>query len=522
VHRTTEAQTFGDVVVTPHDLSTQAAMEILYAGGNAVDAAIAANATLGVCEPQTCGVGGDLFALVFAPGSPEPFALNASGRAGAGADPDLIRRSGTGAIPWNHALTATVPGCVDGWEALSTQFGSLPLSQTLAPAIRLAEDGFPASTELANALGRRDAAFRTQSSSRAFYENGEPRRGTRIRRADLAKTLRGIAEGGRAAFYEGSPGEAIAEATGNLIIAADLIRSQADWIDPLPLEVFGRTAWTIPPNTQGYLTLATAWIFEHLDPPSDPQDPAYVHALIEAYRSLAWERDHLVADPDFAPLDPAELVSTRRLADRSGQITERAGKWPAESASPGGTTYLCAVDRNGLGISLIQSNFMGIGSGIAAGDQGFFLHNRGAGFSVEEGHPNEIAPGKRPLHTLAPTLWTREGSLDLVLGTRGGHQQPQLLAQVAAHLFAAGDGPGAAQARCRWTTSSLSGASSIRVESRMPESICNDLVRRGHDIEITQPLEGGWGPISMISVGGDGLRIGAPDPRVDTTTVAVR
>lgn len=520
--RTTEAQTFGDVVVTSHDLSTQAAMTILNEGGNAVDAALAANATLGVCEPQTCGVGGDLFALVYLPGSQKPIALNASGRAGAGADPDLIGRSGPGAIPWNHPLTATVPGCVDGWEALSARFGSLPLSQTLAPAIRLAEDGFPASTELANALAGRDAAFRTQPSSRAFFASGEPRRGTRIRRPDLAKTLLGISQGGRAAFYEGAPGKAITEATGNLIVATDLARSQSDWVDPLALEVFGLTAWTIPPNTQGYLTLAAAWIFEHLDPPSDPHDPGYLHAMIEAYRSLAWERDDLVADPDFAPLDPAELVSTKRLAERSEQITGRAGTWPAESEPPGGTTYLCALDRNGLGISLIQSNFMGLGSGIAAGNQGFFLHNRGAGFSVEEGHPNELAPGKRPLHTLSPTLWTREGSLDLLLGTRGGHQQPQLLAQVAAHLFRAGDRPGTAQSRPRWTTTSLSGVSSIRMESEMPEALRNDLERRGHSIEIAQPLEGGWGPISMISIRDDGLRIGAPDPRVDTTAVAVR
>ena len=161
--RTTEAQTFGDVVVTSHDLSTQAAMTILNEGGNAVDAALAANATLGVCEPQTCGVGGDLFALVYLPGSQKPIALNASGRAGAGADPDLIGRSGPGAIPWNHPLTATVPGCVDGWEALSARFGSLPLSQTLAPAIRLAEDGFPASTELANALAGRPAKSTAQA-----------------------------------------------------------------------------------------------------------------------------------------------------------------------------------------------------------------------------------------------------------------------------------------------------------------------------------------------------------------------
>jgi gamma-glutamyltranspeptidase/glutathione hydrolase len=175
-----------------------------------------------------------------------------------------------------------------------------------------------------------------------------------------------------------------------------------------------------------------------------------------------------------------------------------------------------------LGISLIQSNFEGIGSGIAAGDQGFFLHNRGAGFNVTEGHPNELGPGKRPLHTLSPSLWTRDGQLELILGTRGGHQQPQLLAQVAAHLFRAGDGPGTAQNRPRWTTEELSGSPRLKVESTMPAPVVQDLRDRGHEVEIAGNLEGGWGPVSVITVDETGLRTGAPDPRVNTTAVAVR
>lgn len=522
MHRATEAQTFGDVVVTAHSLGTQAAMEILSAGGNAVDAAIAANAVLGVCEPHTCGIGGDLFALILEPGSAGPLALNASGRAGSGADPDIIRRDGGTEIPWDHPLTATIPGCVDGWESLSGRFGSMPLAAVLAPAISLAENGFPASTELASALRRKETSFREQPSARSLYEGGEPERGRRIRRRDLGRTLTSIANGGRSAFYSGSPGRAITAATGSLITAHDLETSQADWVEPLALEVFGRTAWTIPPNSQGYLTLAGAWIFEHLDPPRDPLEPGYFHALIEAYRSIAWERDDLVADPDFAPLLPPALVSSDRLRARSRLITDRAVSWPTETMPPGGTTYLCVLDRNGLGVSLIQSNFMGIGNGIAAGDQGFFLHNRGAGFNVEPGHPNELRPGKRPLHTLSPSMWTKDGALDLILGTRGGHLQPQLLAQVAAHLFHAGDAPGAAQARPRWTTAQLSGSSKIRVEARMAESVCEDLVRRGHDVEVASDMEGGWGPVSVIAVDSDGLRTGAPDPRVDTASVGVR
>ena len=520
--RTTEAQTFGDVVVTSHDLSTQAAMEILSTGGNAVDAAIAANAMLGVCEPHTCGVGGDLFALVWEPGAKAPTGLNASGRAGSGADPQIIRASGGTRIPSNHPLTATVPGCIDGWEALLDRYGSMPLGTVLAPAIRRAESGFAASSELAAALNRRPPEFRRQASAAAFYSEGEPRRGQRFTRTDLAHTLRAVAQGGRSAFYEGSPGAAISTATGNLITPDDLKVRQADWINPLSVEVFGRTGWTIPPNSQGYLTLATSWIFDELDPPEDPNDPRYTHALIEAYRSVAWERDQLLSDPDFAPLPGSELVESRRLGKRARQITERAGVWPAVDPRPGGTTYLCALDRTGLGISLIQSNFEGIGSGIAAGDQGFFLHNRGAGFNVAEGHPNELGPGKRPLHTLSPSLWTRDGQLELILGTRGGHRQPQLLAQIAAHLFKAGDGPGTAQNRPRWTTEELSGSPRLKVESTMPVPVVQDLRERGHEIEIAGNLERGWGPVSIITVDETGLRTGAPDPRVDTTAVAVR
>jgi gamma-glutamyltranspeptidase/glutathione hydrolase len=521
VESSTSAQTFGDVVVTAHHLGTQAALEILSMGGNAVDAAIAANATLGVCEPHTCGIGGDLFALVYEPGSSGPTALNASGRAGSGADPDTLRSTGETEIPWDHPLTATVPGCVDGWTSLTERYGSMPLSEALAPARRLAEGGFPASTDLAAALRRRPAAFRAQPSATGLYPRAEPQRGDRIRRADLARTLDAIGDGGRRAFYEGPPGLAISEATGSNITPEDLRRGQAEWIEPLALDLFGRTAWTIPPNTQGYLTLATAWIFEHLDPPDDPEDPRYVHSLIEAYRSLAWERDDLVADPDFTTRSPSDLVSTRALAARARLISDRARSWPSETIPPGGTTYLCVLDRRGLGISLIQSNFMGIGNGIAAGDQGFFLHNRGAGFNLIPGHPNELAPGKRPLHTLSPSIWTADGELDLILGTRGGHKQPQILAQVAAHLFVSGDEPGVAQARPRWTTADLSGSSRIEVEARIPTETVTELRRRGHDIAVAGPLEGGWGPVSMITVRTDGLRTGAPDPRVDTTSVGV-
>ncbi len=517
-----EAQTFDDVVVTAHSLATQAGLDILAAGGNAVDAAIAANAVLGVCEPHTCGIGGDLFALIWKPGMQTPAALNASGRAGSGSDPATLRSAGVETIPWDHPLTVTVPGCVDGWLALAGDYGSMPIARVLSPAIEIAEKGFPTSTELAGALRRRDRSFRRQPSARTFYEDGEPRRGTRIIRRDLARTLRQISEGGRQAFYEGAPGAAISSATGSIITAGDLRRQQSEWIEPASIDVFGRTAWTIPPNSQGYLTLAAARVFEEVATTMDPEDPAYVHALIESYRSVAWERDDLVADPALAPLPAGRLLSTDRLVERSRLISDRAATWPDAAQVPGGTTYLCALDRTGLGISLIQSNYMGIGSGIAAVDQGFFLHNRGAGFNLIDGHPNELAPGKRPLHTLAPSLWTGKRELHLLLGTRGGHLQPQILLQVAANLLAAGDQPGLAQVRPRWSTDSLSGSSQVSVEARMTDRIRAELEERGHTVTVRGEFEAGWGPVSMITVDEHGLRTGAPDPRVDTTSVGVR
>lgn len=519
--RITEAQTYGDIAVTSHDLSTQAAAEVFALGGNAVDAAIAANAVLGVCEPQTCGVGGDLFALIYVPGEVAPRALNASGRAGAGALADELF-DGLSSIPWDHPVTATVPGCVDGWVALADELGSMPLSEVLAPAMRIAANGFPMSTELAESLGRRPAAFRDQASAHPFYASGEPQRGTRVARHDLQETLRAIGNGGRAAFYEGTPGRAISRSTGGIITAEDLRRNQADWIDPIALNVFGRTAWTIPPNSQGYLTLAASWIFQQLEPPQDPEDPLYFHYLIEAYRSVAHERDHLLADPDHAEVPVSELLAPRRLDSHRASITGQAGRWPAPGDAPGGTTYLCALDGNGLGISLIQSNFMGIGNGIAAEDQGFFLHNRGAGFVLQPDHPNRLEPGKRPLHTLSPSMWTDGSRLDLILGTRGGHQQPQIMAQVAAHLYWANRRPGRAQALPRWSTERLAGTSQVEVEATLPTATIGDLERRGHEVVVKSPLEGGWGPVSIITVDEDGLRTGAPDPRVDTTSVAAR
>ena len=517
------ARGFGITAVAPHELSTLAALEVMQAGGNAADGAMAANAVQGVVAPETCGIGGDLFALVHVPGTPAPACLNASGRAGSGASARALRDRGHTTMPLYGSAPVTVPGCVDGWYALAGRFGSLPLSDVLAPALRLAREGFPASSELSATWTRHAHRLRTQPSAAPMFPGGRPPLvGQRITRPYLAETL-GAVISGRDSFYLEQVGAAITEATGNAITSEDLARPQADWVEPLSRNLFGLTAWTAPPNSQGYLTLATLSIFEMLEVTTDPVRPAYWHGLIEAYRSVAWERNHLLADPSRgAPgselLDP-DLLQRRAAAIRP----HRAGRWERPVPAAGGTAYMCAVDGNGMGVSLIQSNFHGIGSGLSAGRTGVWLHNRGAGFSLTPGHRNELAPGRRPLHTLSPTIWTRGDRLALVLGTRGGHQQPQLLAQVAANHFHAGLDLADAQALPRWTIGDIgTAASEPAVEDRVDTSFADSLRDRGHDVTIADRWMADWGPVSAIRIGRHGLREAVADPRVDTALALSR
>jgi gamma-glutamyltranspeptidase/glutathione hydrolase len=513
---------FGAAVVAPHHLSALAAQEILAAGGNALDGAIAANAVQGVVAPDTCGVGGDLFALIHRPGDAAPTALNASGRAGRGVDAEALRAGGFSTVPDSHPEAVTVPGCVEGWSALADRFGRFALSRVLEPAIGYAAEGFAVSTELASVLDASQERLAPQPAGAALYPNGMvPAPGDLVIRTDLASILEAVASGGNEAFYRARPGSAISRATGGRITPDDLAEVTSEWVEPLSLDVFGSTGWTVPPNSQGYLTLAAAWIFERLDPPPDPDHPDFFHLLIEAYRAVAWELDDLVADPAWAPLLPEDLLSHPRLSSRLTHIDRHsAAIWPSPTVPPGGTAYLCVVDREGMGVSLIQSNYTGFGGGIGVEGCGFFLHNRGAGFNLRPGHPNELAPGKRPLHTLSPTLWTKDGRLELLLGTRGGSYQPQLLVQVAAHLLHRRLTPAESQLRPRWVVDHQ--PETVRLESTAGGKIAAALAKQGHRVELAGEYEQGWGPVSLIQISEAGLRTAAADPRVATALAAVR
>ncbi len=489
-----------------------------------MDAAIAATATQGVVAPETCGIGGDLFALVHGPGWERPRALNSSGRAGSNADANSLRDLGRSEISRDHPLSVTVPGCVDGWSALSAELGRLSLAECLAPAIEHAAEGFEVSTEQAAAFRQTAGLYSRHPAVKEFYPEGRyVERGQVVHRPALAATLQAIGSEGRDAFYLGQPADDIVEELGGTITHEDLARPTADWVSPIACQVAGSMAWAIPPNSQGYLGPATLAVFELVGPPTDPDDPVWWHLLIESFRSVAWERDDLVADPDHAPLPADLLLDHDRLARAAATVDrERVGVWPRRMGSESGTAYMCVVDAEGLAVSIIQSNYYGTGSAFGAARSGFLLHNRGGGFTLAPGHPNELLPGKRPLHTLSPTIWTSGSETKWVIGTRGGSVQPQLVAQVAARAVIAGQPLETAQTAPRWTVQEFGpfAEARLQVEPGIPGPTLADLRRRGHIIEEMGERQPGWGPVSIIGVDGPN-RNTHPDPRVDTTSVAV-
>lgn len=485
-----------------------------------MDAAVAAVAAQGVVAPETCGVGGDLFALVHAPGWDRPKALNASGRSGSNVSAEDLRSQGFDTIPGDHPAAVSIPGCVDGLETLVRELGRLDLADALAPAIALASEGFEVSTEQAAAFARQADIYSHNPAVADFYPEGTAvEKGAIVTRTDLARTLVDVAGDGREAFYGGAPGEDIVAASDGLITLRDLATAQSEWIEPIGADVSGLTAWTIPPNSQGYLGPATLAVFEMLDPPDDPEDPVWWHLLIEAYRSLAWERNDLVADPENLAL-PADLLLNRDRLERAARTIDpdRAGIWPDRMGTISGTAYLCVADAGGMAVSIIQSNYRGTGSPFGASRSGFLLQDRGMGFNLMPGHPNELAPGKRPLHTLSPTLWTDGDRPRWILGTRGGAVQPQLLAQMAARAILGDADLGSAQAAPRWTVSDFGPGSDSHptFEPGVPADVIAGLEARGHRVAVAPSPQPGWGPVSVIELDG-AIRRGAPDPRVDTT-----
>lgn len=504
------------LVASVDRLASDAGARVLSGGGTAADAAIAANAVLAVTTPHMCGLGGDLFALVHH-GPAEPAALNASGRAGSGADPARLRAEGHDRMPFlGDVRTAPTPGCVDGWVALHERFGRLPLADVLAPAITLAEDGFPASPLLALALGVLDGVIGCEELTAISPAPGDP-----VRRPGPARLLRAIGAGGRAAFYEGEFGTALLEVGAGEYVASDLAEPMADWVAPLGLDVWGHRVWTMPPNSQGYVTLAAAWIAERAGLVEDPADGRWAHVLVEAVRLAGHDRlSRLHEHADGAALlDPGDLArrASRLDPDRAAVLGDRTGA--------GGTTYLCTADGDGMAVSLIQSNASGFGCHVAVPGTGVLLHNRGIGFSLVPGHPAEYGPGRRPPHTLSPALVTRaDGSLRTVLGTMGGDSQPQVVLQLLARSLVSGQDPGGVIGGPRWVLHNPGGTTfdlwedldshEVRLEAEAPSGWDAALTDRGHHTRRDPGTDRlGFGLAHLIEARPGGGWAGAADPR---------
>ena len=510
----------GGLVATADQQATAAGVVTLARGGNAVDAAIAANGAMAVVAPHLCGMGGDLFALVHAGGSARPVALAAVGAAGAGADAATLRSEGHRLMPFKDDIrTVTVPGCVDGWVTLHARFGRLPLTDVLAPAVALAAGGFAASPLLVASTAANLAPHPAPGAEELVVQ--ATRSGVRVHRPGVARTLGAVGAGGRDAFYGGEFGAGLLTLGAGHFSSDDLSRPQARWVEPLAAPAFGRVLWTVPPPSQGYLTLAAAWIADGLDLPDDPDDGGWAHLLVEAAIAAGHDRDVELHDA----ADGAALIDPARLAPRRAALArDRRAHWPQHAgARDGDTTYLCVVDRDGMGVSLIQSNASGFGSHLFEPSTGINLHNRGLGFSLEPGHPAELAPGRQPPHTLSPALATHpDGALAAVFGTMGGDAQPQILLQVAARLFRHGQSPGRAIGSPRWVlggegtgfdTWRRSGGPAVHVERDAPPAWSDELARLGHDVVTVSERSAGAGHAQAIVVTADGTLAGAADPR---------
>tara|TARA_B100000700_G_C14984922_1_gene828327 strand:- start:91 stop:1626 length:1536 start_codon:yes stop_codon:yes gene_type:complete len=502
------------VIVSPHYLSSEAGKVVIEKGGNAIDAAIAVNIVQGVVAPETCGIGGDLFALIWINGDEKPYCLDSSGYAGSNVD--TIDFSSFQSLPLNHEATATVPGAVKGWESIHNKFGKLSFEDLFQEAIKICNEGFEVSVELNHTLNHHQDSLRKQNSSENFYVDGKPVEvGNIVRREKLGKTLSSIATKGSSIFYEGDIAKAISKATKNTLTEEDINNFVSKWVSPLKMDIYGKTGWVTPPHTQSYLTLATLKAYELITNSGGELDP---HLLIECYRSLAADRDQITYDygdkvDSFTGLNFDYIKSKVSEIDihkaKSFQNPEKLG---------GGTAYMAVKDSEGNAVSLIQSNFYGIGSTIGVSDYGFFLHNRGAGFNLIDNHPNKIYPHRKPLHTLSPTIWSKDGKLDMVIGTRGGRYQPQLLSQFILPILLKSSTPEEAMNKSRWVIDYFgeNTESNLIFEQTSDENTINYLKEKGHKITMKDSLQSSFGPISIIYRDDNESWRGVADSRVAT------
>ncbi|MFN5624667.1 MAG: gamma-glutamyltransferase [Planctomyces sp.] len=520
------------MAATSQPLATMTAVDILRRGGSAVDAAIAANAVLCVAEPTGCGIGGDLFAIVWDSGTGRLHGLNGSGRSPMGLTAEEFRQRGLSRIPSFGVLPLSVPGCVDGWFELHGRFGRLPMSEVLAPAIRYAREGIPVSEVIAEGWRSGETVFRDQPGfAETFLVGGRaPRKGDVFTNSALADTLERIVEHGRDEFYRGSTAVRISDFVrqhGGYLSLEDLQQHKSEWVAPVSVNYRGYDVWELPPNGQGIAALQMLNLLSGFDVGKAGFGSAdHVHWFVEAKKLAFEDRARLYADPQFAAVPVAELISTD-YADRRRVLmnSERAASsYPVgipAAVEEGDTIYLTTADSDRNMVSLIQSNYRGFGSGVCPTGLGFSLQDRGEMFDLQPGRMNSYAPGKRPFHTIIPAFVTKDGQPYMSFGVRGGATQPQGHVQILMNVLdfgmniqEAGDAPRILHSGSSEPTGEqMTNGGTVALESGFPEGLSERLSERGHALKPARGEFGGYQGIMYDAV--RGVYFGASESRKD-------
>jgi gamma-glutamyltranspeptidase / glutathione hydrolase len=502
---------------TSHPLASLTAIETLRAGGNAVDASIAAAAVLAVVEPHMTGIGGDCFALIAKPGLAKPVALSAAGRAPAGATPEWLAKSGLERIEPTSPHAVTVPGAIDGWTQLAGDYGTMPMSRLLAPAIELAEQGFVVAPRVAADWAAQQARASHHAGGRAhlFQHGAAPQAGQVMRFPALAATLKTIARDGREGFYAGAVAQDIVNdlnALGGLHTLDDFAAQRASYVKPMHVGYRGVELWELPPSNQGIVALMLLKMLERIGLPADPVSVQRYHVQLEAARLAFAMRDTFVADPDMADVPVEHLLSDAvidGLAARVDARRRREDLGPLPQPAGSDTVYFAVVDENGMAVSFINSLYDEFGSGIVTRNTGVVLHNRGKGFVCDPGHRNCIAPRKRPMHTLVPAMVLKDGEPYMVLGVMGAHFQPMGHVYIMTNVFHYGMDPQTAID----TPRVFFDGDTVLVEESLPEAVVAGLRQLGHRI-APRPMP--WGGAQVVMIDRDkGVLAGASDPRKD-------
>lgn len=510
------------MVAAPHYLAAEAGLELLKTGGNAIDAAIAASATLQVVYPFVCGLGGDVFMLIYDAKSGKLYGLNGSGRSAQMASIERYRELGYTTMPTLGIHAVTVPGCVSGWDAAMQRFGRLGLAQALAPAIAYAEEGFAIGPGLqaALAVGSKRTEFHRTWHAHFLPDGTVPPVGAIARFPTLARTLRTIAQEGPESFYRGEIADQIAAffaREGGLITRDDLAAHQSKWVTPLSVPFADLRIYELPPNTQGVTALQMLGMLDQLPLGEDPLAAETVHLAVEAKKLAFADRAAYLTDAEHMRVNPAAFIDPDYLARRRTLIDPRQAQ-PSFAAGSftGDTIYLCAADRDGNVVSLIQSNYMGFGSGVVVEDTGIVLQNRGAYFSLDPTAANALAPAKRTLHTLIPSMALRNGQPAMVFGTMGGDGQPQTHLQVYTAVARFGLNIQQAIEMPRWVHGATPDGETLLVESRFPSATIEALRQLGHRVEEQEMWSSGMGHAhGIVFDSSTGVMQGGSDPRAE-------